>query len=113
MYDTYKTSSTSNSFFTSSTIALQIGERRFTTIRDTLMIESDFFASLLFGQWSNIMKNDAYFIDADVNLVDHILRYFDHGAFPLLFDKSKGYDHGLYLALLEKTKYFKIKKLEQ
>ena len=95
MYDTYETSSAINSSFTPSIIALQVGERRFTTTRDTLMAESDFFASLLSGRWNNAMKNGAYFIDADANLFDHILRHLRRGAFPLFFDKSKEYDREL------------------
>lgn len=113
MYDTYETNSAANTSFTPSTIALQMGERRFTTIRNTLVVESGFFASLLFGRWNNAMKDGAYFIDADANLFDHILRYLRREVFPLFFDKSKGYDHGLYFALLEEARYFKIKKLEQ
>lgn len=113
MYDACETSPATDFSFIPSTITLQVGERRFTTTRNTLVDGSGFFASLLSGRWNNAMQDGAYFIDADASLFDHILRYFRRGVFPLFFDKAKGHDLALYFALLEEARYFKIMRLER
>ena len=97
-------------FATDRQIALQVGERRFVTTRETLE-ESDFFASLLSGRWSNAQEDGSYFIDADSTLFEHILRYLRRGVLPVFYDKAKGHDYGTYLALLEEAKYFGIMRL--
>ena len=107
------TSLITNSSFTPSTVILQVGERRFITTRDSLVNESDFFASMLSVRWNNAMEDGPYFVDADANLFEHVFRYLRRGVFPLFYEQSKGHDFGLYLALLEEARYFKIKRLEQ
>jgi BTB/POZ domain-containing protein KCTD9 len=94
-------------------VRLQVGERIFTTTRDTLVSESTFFASLLSGRWaSNRLGDGSYFIDADPNLFEHILRYLRRGVFPLCFDLARGHDHALYDALLQESRYFGIIRLQ-
>lgn len=80
----------------SAPIRLQVGERHFTTTRDTLTAESRYFASLLSGRWDNALEDGSYFIDADPMLFDHILRYLRRGIFPLFVDMAKGHDYHLY-----------------
>lgn len=51
-------------------ITLQVGDRRFVTMRDTLTSESASFASLLSGGWGAgrlgyRLEDGSYFIDAD------------------------------------------------
>ncbi|KAH6664529.1 hypothetical protein B0J14DRAFT_630563 [Halenospora varia] len=61
----------------STIIQLQVGEKRFLTSRAKL-VDAKFFNSLLSGRWaSNRQPNGSYFINADANLFEHILRY--HG----------------------------------
>ncbi|OAA65543.1 mitochondrial carrier protein [Niveomyces insectorum RCEF 264] len=93
-------------------VELQVGERRFTTTRDTLVGESQFFAVLLSGRWENVLGDDAYFVDADPALFEHILRYLRRSVFPLFYDQTRGHDYALYNALLAEARYFQIARLE-
>ncbi|TEY39010.1 hypothetical protein BOTCAL_0472g00030 [Botryotinia calthae] len=94
-------------------ITLQVGERRFVTTRNTMTGESHFFAALLSGRWdSNEQADGSYFIDADPDLFEHILRYLRRSVLPIFYDPIKGHDHALYLALLEEARYFQITRLE-
>lgn len=94
-------------------IALQVGERRFTTTRQTLVAESCFFASLLSERWDNAQDDGSYFIDADPDLFHHVLRYLRRGILPIFYDKAKGHDESLYIALLGEAKYFQIPHLQK
>jgi BTB/POZ domain-containing protein KCTD9 len=93
-------------------ITLQVGERRFITTRETLVAESGFFAALLSGCWDDVQEDGSYFIDADPNLFEHILRYLRRAVFPLFYDLAKGHNHALYLALLGEARYFQIPRLQ-
>ncbi|PVH80711.1 hypothetical protein DL98DRAFT_627297 [Cadophora sp. DSE1049] len=53
-----------------------------------------------------------FFINADLELFEHVLRYFRCNVFPIFYYNVKGYDYFLYLAFLEKVKYFQILRLE-
>ncbi|KAG0152949.1 hypothetical protein PDIDSM_1908 [Penicillium digitatum] len=93
-------------------ITLQVGERRFVTTLQTLVPESNFFASLLSGRWDDARADGSYFLDADPTLFEHILRYLRRRVLPIFYDIGKGHDHALYLALLEEAKYFQIARLQ-
>ncbi|KAF7901774.1 uncharacterized protein EAF01_007073 [Botrytis porri] len=96
-----------------SPVTLQVGERRFVTTKNTMTGESPFFAALLSGRWdSNEQVDGSYFIDADPNLFEHILRYLRRSVLPIFYDIKKGHDHALYLALLGEARYFQIARLE-
>lgn len=98
----------------SNQITLQVGERRFLTTRKTLTEGSGYFSSLLSGRWDNNLQPDgSYFVDADPETFEHILRYLRRGIFPIFYDKVKGHDHAKYLALLEEAKYFQVDPLEE
>ena len=105
--------STSASLAADVQVHLQVGERHFTTTRETLISESAFFASLLSGRWSNSLPDGSYFIDADPTLFEHILRYLRRGVLPIFFDQARGHDYALYLSLLEEARYFGICRLEE
>ena len=92
-------------------ITLHIGERRFVTAAHMITQESGFFAALLSGHWDNRQADGLYFIDADAELFEHILRYLRRGVLPVFYDSVKGHDHTLYLALLEEAKYFQVPRL--
>jgi len=96
----------------SSQINLQVGERRFVTVAETLTQESRFFAALLSGRWDNAQADGSYFIDADPELFEHILRYLRRSVLPIFYDRVKGHNYSLYVALLEEAKYFQIPRLE-
>lgn len=93
-------------------IILQVGERRFTTTKETLINESGFFSSLLSERWDNSQADGSYFIDADATVFEHVLRYLRHQVLPIFYDNAKGHDHALYLLLLEQATYFQIDRLE-
>ncbi|XXH01488.1 hypothetical protein Hte_007848 [Hypoxylon texense] len=95
-------------------VTLQVGERRFTTLRDTLTSESVYFAARLSGRWNDTDEDGSYFIDADPELFEHILRYLRSGNFPVFFDAgTQTFDHAKYLSLLGEARYFGIPKLEE
>jgi BTB/POZ domain-containing protein KCTD9 len=94
-------------------VTLQVGDRRFTTTKETLTDQCGFFSSLLSGRWNDVQPDGSYFIDADGDLFEHILRYLRRGVLPVFYDNSKGHDHALYLALLEEARYFQIPRLEE
>ncbi|KAK6955728.1 hypothetical protein Daesc_003371 [Daldinia eschscholtzii] len=92
-------------------VTLQVGERRFTTLRDTL-VESSYFAARLSGRWNDADADGSYFVDANPALFEHILTYLRSGNFPVFFDsRSLTFDHARYLALLGEARYFGVRKL--
>ncbi|KAI9731296.1 MAG: hypothetical protein M1834_005199 [Cirrosporium novae-zelandiae] len=101
------------SFSSTNPITLQIGQRRFVTTWSTITPESGFFSSLLSRRWNSEQADGSYFIDADPELFEHILRYLRRGVLPVFYDKSTGYDHALYFALLREAKYFQITRLQK
>jgi BTB/POZ domain-containing protein KCTD9 len=90
----------------------QVGERLFVTTRETLTRKSGFFASMLSGRWDNTQADGSYFIDADPQLFEHILRYPRRGVLPVFYDNLRGHNHALYRALLEEARYFQTGQLE-
>ncbi|KAG9235251.1 BTB/POZ protein [Amylocarpus encephaloides] len=99
--------------FADSLITLLVGERRFTTNSETLTERSPFFSALLSGRWDNKLQDGSYFVDADGDLFEHILRYLRRGLLPVFYDNVKGHDYNLYMALLQEAKYFGILRLEK
>ncbi|KAL4787340.1 hypothetical protein BJX76DRAFT_354288 [Aspergillus varians] len=94
-------------------IKLEVGERTFTTTRDTLVKESTFFSALLSSRWNSARADGSYLVDAYPNLVQHILGYLRRSTFPLFYHSLKGHDYPLYSALLEEAKYFGIDRLAE
>ncbi|PON20149.1 hypothetical protein TGAM01_v210971 [Trichoderma gamsii] len=90
-----------------------VGERRFTTTRNTLVGESVYFRARLSGSWNDADEDGSYFVDADPTLFEHVLRYLRRGNPPLFFNvTTQSHDYAMYLALLGEAKYFGISKLE-
>ncbi|KAL7624230.1 hypothetical protein AAE478_005789 [Parahypoxylon ruwenzoriense] len=95
-------------------IVLRVGERQFTTLRDTLVGESDYFAARLSNRWNDDDEDGTYFIDADPTLFEHILNYLRNGNYPLFFDSNtQAFDYAKYMGLLGEALYFGIHKLEE
>lgn len=92
-------------------VILQVGDRRFTTTKSNLTDESDWFRTFFSGRWNHELMDGAYFIDADGDLFEHILRYLRRKVFPIFYDNAKGHDHAMYLALLKEAEYFQIERL--
>ncbi|ORY55912.1 BTB/POZ protein [Pseudomassariella vexata] len=92
-------------------VNLQVGEQRFVTTKDTLL-QADYFRSLLLSPCSCKRQRDgSYFIDADPELFNHILRYLRRGIRPVFWDLTKGHDYVQYNALLEEARYFGVREL--
>ncbi|MCJ1393628.1 hypothetical protein MMC18_006503 [Xylographa bjoerkii] len=95
-------------------VTLQVGERRFTTTKETLACGSHYFARMLSGRWPyEVQEDGSYFIDADGVIFEHLLRYLRHGVLPVYYDSVKGHDFGLYVALLEQARFFGVDALEK
>lgn len=93
-------------------IRLQVGDRIFTTYKDTLM-ESEFFQRQLSGRWDkDALPDRSWFYDGSPMLFEHILQYLRRGVFPLFFDLNTGHNHHLYQSLLEEARYLQIPRLQ-
>lgn len=94
-------------------IHLLVGERDFITSRDTLTQESEYFRALLSDKYESKDSAGKYFVDADPNLFQDILRYLRRGIYPLCWNRAEGHNYARYLALHEEAKYFQINRLSQ
>ncbi|KAI1471750.1 uncharacterized protein F4812DRAFT_415306 [Daldinia caldariorum] len=99
-------------------VTLQVGERRFTTLRDTLIAESTYFAARLSAQWgdadADADADGSYFVDADPALFEHVLAYLRSAALPMFFDSaSLTFDQARYAALLGAARYFGVRRLAE
>ncbi|KAG6989740.1 hypothetical protein G7Y79_00065g094510 [Physcia stellaris] len=85
---------------------LKVGERMFTTTRDTLS-KSGFFSALISGPWEgDLLMDGSYFVDADPDTFEHVLKYLRHGTFPLFTTTQK-------VTIIGKARYFQIPSLEK
>ncbi|KAF2236546.1 hypothetical protein EV356DRAFT_530827 [Viridothelium virens] len=91
-------------------IQLQVGERRFTTTRTTLD-KVAWFAAFLKPEWDSKQPDGSYFLDADPDTFEHILRYLRHETFPLFYNQRTGFDYWKYNALVAQADYFCIEEL--
>jgi hypothetical protein len=57
-------------------------------------------------------SDGSYFIDADPELFEHLLRFMRRpSVFPLFYNTIQGFDYGLYSRLQEEANYFQIDTL--
>ncbi|KAL9621092.1 MAG: hypothetical protein Q9160_004477 [Pyrenula sp. 1 TL-2023] len=90
-------------------IILNVGGRHFVTSPDTLS-GSSYFKALLSERWKT-QDDGSYFVDADPELFEHVLRYPRHKTVPLFYDRSKGHNIGMYMALLQVADYLGVEEL--
>ncbi|KAI4952145.1 hypothetical protein J4E91_003607 [Alternaria rosae] len=92
------------------TLILDIGGRKFKVSRDTLRAESGLFRHQLSGRFPwEPEANGSYFLDADPDLFEHLLRFMRRPeVLPLFYDAAKGYDYDLYNRLEAESQYFQI-----
>ncbi|KAI2467794.1 hypothetical protein F4781DRAFT_433021 [Annulohypoxylon bovei var. microspora] len=101
-------------------ITLQVGERRFTTYRNTLIKKSIYFAARLGHRRTGYIANDvdidrdgSYFIDADPAIFEHILNHMRSGDYPLFFDAGTlTIDYAKYISLLGQAQHFGLRDLK-
>ncbi|KAI1091467.1 hypothetical protein F5B19DRAFT_458467 [Rostrohypoxylon terebratum] len=102
-------------------ITLQVGERRFTTYRRTLINKSPYFAARIgLEAWQDkssevdVDADGSYFIDADPFIFKHILYYLRSGDYPIFYDPiSRCFDYAKYMALLSQARQFEISNLKE
>ena len=93
------------------TVTLQVGEKRFITTEKSLK-GSHFFSTLLDRWTGNKQEDGSYFIDADLDVFTHILRYLRHEVLPVFYDPLKEHEFPLYTAVLQQAQYFQVPQLE-
>ncbi len=94
-------------------IILQVGSQRFHTSEATLS-GSSMLASMISQRWSSHRQPDgSYFIDADPEIFNHILRFLRHGIYPLCYSLEKGHDYGSYAAVHAQAQFLMIAKLAE
>ena len=89
-----------------------MGERLFTSLKETLTDGSGYFKTLFSGRRPAKPRADgSYFLDADKKVFPHILHYLRHGLFSLLYDRSKGFDYRNYAAISNLAEFLMIEPL--
>jgi hypothetical protein len=96
-------------------ITINVGGRRFTTLRSTLTGQSSFFAGLLSGAWPEqaCQINGEPFVDANPDLFDHVLNYLRRSFPPIFWTRAGGFDLSLYAAVLREAEYFGVATLAE
>jgi hypothetical protein len=92
------------------TLVLDIGGRKFKVSRDTLQAESGLFRRQLSDCFTwNPEADGSFFLDADPDLFEHLLRFMRRPeVFPLFYDAAKGFDYNLYSRLQAESAYFQV-----
>ena len=99
----------------SKVISINVGGRKYQTSPETLRAESGLFRHQLSDCFTWTPESDgSYFLDADPELFEHLLRFMRRpDVFPLFYTKSNGFDYGLYSRLEAEAEYFQIDALHQ
>jgi len=102
-----------NKCVSSQAITLDVGGRKFRTTPDTLRAESGLFRRQLSDRFTWTAQDDgSYFLDADPELFEHLLRFMRRPeVFPLFYSRADGIDYDLYNRLEIEACYFQIKSL--
>lgn len=93
----------------SDTVILQVDDKIFRTNKETLVEESAFFASRLFGPSHSVGRKLT--LDMDPVIFTHVLRYLRHGVLPFFYDQIRGFDHNLYSLVLAQADSLRIERL--
>jgi hypothetical protein len=91
---------------------LNIGGRRFEAMQSTLK-NSGFFRHVLAdkSKWRAELDG-SYFLDADPDVFEHLLRFMRRPfVFPLFWSRAEGFDYALYHRLQTEAKLFEIDAL--
>lgn len=99
-------------------IILKVGERRFETLRSTLIGESAYFAACLSEDWKNTSSFDpvdgSCFLDLDPDVFQHVLNYLRVNIFPIFFDAAtNAFDYEKHSAVLAQARYLQIPRLAE
>ncbi|KAF1919957.1 hypothetical protein BDU57DRAFT_441639 [Ampelomyces quisqualis] len=96
-------------------ITLNVGGRKFQTAIDTLRSESGLLAvNLSEGYTWEPQADGSYFLDADPDLFEHLLRFMRRPeVFPLLHTKADGYNYDMYNRLEAEAFYYQMDTLHK
>ncbi|KAJ4344145.1 hypothetical protein N0V95_006307 [Ascochyta clinopodiicola] len=94
-------------------LILDVGGRQFKISTGTLIAESGLFQRQMSDRFHWQPEADgSYFLDADPDLFEHLLRFMRRpSVFPLFWSKGHGFDYSLYQRLQAEAKYFEINAL--
>lgn len=94
-------------------LTLNVGGRKFQTLKSTLRSESGLFRNQLSDRFSWEPQADgSYFLDANPNLFEHLLDFMRRpSVFPLFYTKAHGFDYNLYNRLEIEAEYFQMDTL--
>lgn len=91
-----------------SPVTLDVGGRKFRTIRATLCYSDHFKACL--DRWENDtdqQANGSLFVDVDPDVFKHILNFMRHPSmFPLFWTEKAGFNHALYRKIEAQADFF-------
>ena len=98
-----------------SVITLDVGGRLFKVSADVLTAESGLFKRQLSDRFTWVPQADgSYFLDADPEMFEHLLRFMRRPSnFPLFWSKHGGFDYDLYQRLQAEAEYFQVDALYQ
>jgi hypothetical protein len=98
---------------TQSSVTLDVGGQIFKTLFSTLTSESGYFRALFSEEWDSASnKERLYFIDADPNTFEHLLRFMRRpGLFPLFWSRASGFDYDLYNRVGHEARFFQVDEL--
>jgi hypothetical protein len=85
--------------------------KSFQTDSDRWEGHSRYFDVLFSGRWGDKQDDNSYFIEADSDVFEHILRYLRTGVLPIFYDNTNGHDYAKYHSLLGEAQYFGIDRL--
>lgn len=91
-------------------ITIDVGGRKYKTFTATLRAESDLFRVQISDYFTWEPEPDgSYFLDADPDLFEHLLRFMRRpNVFPLFYTKATGFDYDLYNRLEVEAEYFQM-----
>jgi hypothetical protein len=94
-------------------LTIDIGGRKFRVSRAILEAESGLFRHQLSEHFTwEPDENGSYFLDADPNVFEHLLRFMRRPeVFPLFYNHAAGFDYDLYNRLEAEAEYFQIDAL--
>lgn len=96
-------------------LTLDVAGRLFKVSTDILIAESGLFQRQLSARFNWTPQRDGtYFLDADPQLFEHLLRFMRRpSVFPLFWSKNDGFDYDLYQRLETEAEYFQMECLYQ
>ncbi|KAL9602316.1 MAG: hypothetical protein Q9219_001882 [cf. Caloplaca sp. 3 TL-2023] len=95
-------------------ITLRVGEKLFYTRPETLS-GSTFLTAMLSNRWdqrrSQQQPDGSYFVDADPQIFEHVLRFLRSGIYPVCYEAGQGHDWSSYANIRSQADYLGVEQL--